>query len=241
MTSMEPLPETVEAINELDPSVGDADLLPGLVRSANQAKELVPDLVGVSIARVQQGLTFTLVATAAEVALLDAVEYAAGGPRADAPLSNRVREFDGGDVLDEERWRLSAEATAAPAVRSTLTLPVVRGGQVVGTVNLYAGSRRAFHGRREELAAVFGAWAGGAVANADLSFATRNEARRAPQRVRDQVTVEVAVGILAAQLGVEVEDAAGRMHDAAERAGISVVQLARDIVRARHPDDGGDH
>jgi hypothetical protein len=52
---LEPIPETVEAVNELDPSVEDGDLLADLTELANHAQEIVPDLVGVSVARMAEG------------------------------------------------------------------------------------------------------------------------------------------------------------------------------------------
>ena len=203
-----------------------------------RATELVPDLVGVSIAQLDEGLTFTLVATADVVAVLDAVQYLAGGPCVDGAKARQVREFNAADILDEERWRLFAQATAARTVRSTLTLPVVAAGGVVGTVNLYAASSRAFFGMHDELAEIFAASAAGAVANADLSFTTRSEAQAAPARVRERVAIEVAAGILAADLDVDVDTAEVRLRDAAVQAGVTVAQLAREIVRTREKRDG---
>ncbi|MDX6326700.1 MAG: hypothetical protein QOK15_3054 [Nocardioidaceae bacterium] len=233
---MEPIPETVEALESLDPTADDGSLRADLTRLAHQAEEIVPDLVGVSIARLEHGVTFTLVATAAAVAVLDAVQYLAGGPCVEGAHIDRVVEFDH-DVLDEERWQLFAEATASRAIRSTLTLPVLRHGHVVGTVNLYAASRHAFVGHHEQLARLFGAWAAGAVSNADLSFMTRDEAQAAPQRLRDQHLIDLATGIAAVQLGVDVEAAKTHMIDAASRAGVTLLQLAGDIVPVRHGED----
>lgn len=229
---MEPIPETVQAVEALDASSDDGRLLADLTRQASRAKEIVPDLVGVSIAPLNDGLTFTLVATTEDVAVLDAIQYVAGGPCVEGAHAEQVMQFEQ-NVLDEERWRLFAEATAARAVRSTLTLPVLRAGHVVGTVNLYAASRRAFGGHHEQLAEVFGAWASGAVANADLSFSTRTEAQAAPQRARDRCVIDVAIGIVAAELGLRVDAAEDRLRDAASRAGVSLLTVAREIVRAR--------
>lgn len=229
MTPLEPIPETVEAVNDLDPSVEDGSLLAHLTRLASDGQEIVPDLVGVSIAVFDRGLTFTLVASAEEIAVLDGVQYIVGGPCVEGAHTNQVMEFEP-DAFHEERWRFFAEATAARAVRTTLTLPVMDDGRVVGTVNLYGASRRAFVGHHEQLAEVFGACAAGAVANADLSFTTREEAERAPQAVRNKNLIDVAIGVVAAELGVDVEAAEVRLRDAALRAGVSLVQLARDIV-----------
>jgi GAF domain-containing protein len=184
-------------------------------------------------------LTFTLVATSGDIALLDAIQYAAGGPCVEGAHSDEVMEFEA-NVLDEERWRLFAEATAARAVRSTLTLPVLSNEQVVATVNLYAASARAFVGLHQDLAGIFGAWTAGAVANADLSFATRREAERAPQRIQEQNLLSLATGILAVQLGIDPRAARERLEDAAARAGVTVLQVARDIVVARGRRDNAD-
>jgi GAF domain-containing protein len=240
-SQMEPIPETVEAVDNLDPSGDEVDLLAHLRLLSERAQAIVPDLVGVSVARLDHGLTFTLVATDDEVAVLDAVQYVAGGPCVEGARDVEIKQFERDDALDEERWRLFAEATAAHTVRSTLTLPVVSAGRAVGSVNLYSASRRVFEGQHEVLAEIFGAWAAGAVANADLSFTTRIEAEAAPRHVQDRHAIDVATGIVAAQLGVDVQDALTRLGEAAEQAGVSLLHLARDIVHARrHQDHDGD-
>lgn len=229
---MEPIPETAEALEALAPEPGSRTLVLDLTRLANQAQAIVPDLVGVSIARLEEQLTFTLVATPEEVAVLDAVQYAVGGPCVAAAEADQALEFDVADALDEDQWQLFAETTAAHTVRSTLTLPVM-GETVIGTVNLYAASRRAFEGHHGAIAELFGARAAGAVTNADLSFRTRRLAEQAPERVRERAAIDVAVGILAVQLGLDSATAAARLEDAAGRAGVRPVDLAEAIVRAR--------
>jgi GAF domain-containing protein len=233
---MVPIPETVQAIDDLDP-IGEIDLVAELGLLADLAQEIVPDLVGVSIARLDHGLTFTVVATDAEIAVLDGIQYLAGGPCVDSAHINQPVGFDNDDALDEDRWSLFAQATAAHTVRTTLTLPLMTDGQVVGTVNLYAASRRAFAGHRDELADIFGAWAAGAVANADLAFTTRSEAQAAPDLVRKQFVIDMATGLTASQLGIGVEAAAARMRDAASRAGVSMSDLAQEILTAHEEPD----
>lgn len=239
---MEPLPETVEAMDELDPDADEGgELLPRLLALAERAREVVPDLVGVSVARLDEGITFTVVASQHDVAVLDAVQYLAGGPCVEGAEDDTVRTFTRkGDVLDEERWRLFSAATAARTVRSTLTLPLVTAARVTGSVNLYAASGRAFDGLHDELADIFGAWASGAVANADLSFMTRREARLTAQRMRDRAVIDTAIGITSVERGIDVDEAESHLRRAAARAGVSLVDLARAVVDARdegHPAD----
>ena len=233
MPPMEPIPETLETLDELDETDDADDLLGQLTRLAEGAQAVVPDLVGVSVSPLTLGLTFTLVASREEITVLDAVQDAARDEcLAPAPHPPPPAEPTSDDILDEERWHRSAQSTAAPLVRSTLSLPVVSEEQVIGIVNLYAASARAFVGSHDALAEIFGAWSAGAVANADLPFRTREEARASPTLVRDNVLIDVATGILAAELDIDVDAAAVRLSETAAESGVSNLQLAREIVRA---------
>lgn len=229
---MEPIPETAEVIEELD-ALNDTDLLTELRQRARLVRALVPDCVGISIASIEHGVTFTLVASSADIAVLDAVQYLFGGPCVDGAHIDEVITFEGeASSVDEHEWQEFARATAAHAIASTLTLPVMDGGQVVGTVNLYAASAHAFTGFHTELAVIFGAWASGAVANADLSFSTRDVARQAPQKLRDEATIEMAVGIVASSSDLSLDEARYALREAARRAGVSEVDLAATVVKA---------
>jgi len=57
----EPLPETRAALSELS-RLGDADLVTDLRALTDRAGALVPELVGVSLGALREGLTFTFVA-----------------------------------------------------------------------------------------------------------------------------------------------------------------------------------
>jgi len=233
---MEPIPETVEAIEEYGPfGSDDVDLLAELRERGRRVQDLVPDCIGFSLASEEHGVTFTAMANDLDIAVLDAVQYVA----AVEEQRPQPTDFELDDLFDEDAWRLFARASAAKGVRSTLTLPVVTGDRVVGSVNLYGGSGAAFAGRHEELAAIFDAWAPGAVTNADLSFTTLSEARRAPRLLKDEVTLQVAVGILAVRDGLDVHVAERTLRDASIRAGVSLHDLANAVLEAsRHGSDG---
>jgi GAF domain-containing protein len=223
-----PIPESIAAADELDPGPDD-QLLNDLVAASRRVRVVVPDLVGVSLAELRRGLSFTVVASSDEIAALDAVQYLDSGPCVDVgtePLG-LVHE----DLLNEARWRLFARATAARGVFSTLSLPILDDERrVTGSVNLYGGSRDSFEGHHEEVAAVFGAWAAGAVTNADLAFGTRAVSQRAPQRVRELARIETAIGIVAAELKVDVVTARDELRDAAERSGVDELAIAEVLI-----------
>lgn len=236
---LHPIPETDAALTELERFADDASLREELLARAAAVRALVPECIGMSVAVHADRLTFTLVATDAEVAAHDAAQYASGGPCVDAALSNEVRACTAEDLLDEERWRLFAQSAAARGVRSTLTLPLRSDGEVVGSINLYAATPHAFDGQHDEVAEVFGAWPVEAVTNADLGFLTRRAAGLAPAVARDQVVLSLAVGLVAERARIDLEEARRRLRDAAARAGVDEAAFAVYLIEALEdpPDD----
>jgi hypothetical protein len=72
-----------------------------------------------------------------------------------------------------------------------------------------------------------GASAESAISNADLTFSTRREAANAPQELTDQHDIDGALAIIAEKQGLDIETAAARFRQAAERAGVTQGQAAR--------------
>ena len=228
---MEPIQETVQAVEEYGPFATDeGDLLDQLRDSAERVRQLVPECVGMTLSSTQHGVSFTLVASDEEVAALDAIQYAVGGPCVEAVKAERVLSYTQDDFLAEDNWQLFARATAAAGIGSTLTLPIVVEGRVAGSINLYAASADAMAGSHEQIAEIFDAWAPGAVANADLDFSTRAVAEQAPRVLRDQLRIQVALGILMSNQDIDIETARTRLVDAAKRAGATVVTVAQKLV-----------
>jgi len=145
-----------------------------------------------------------------------------------ADRTDRTESPDDADDM-EAHWQLYARASAAAGVASSLTLPIERGGAVVGTVNLYGATPDAFEGHHETLAKALGASAGDAVSNADLSFSTRLAAAATPEKLADQMDVDVALGLIAESQQVDIPTARERLRGAAVRAGISEGQAARAV------------
>jgi GAF domain-containing protein len=233
---MEPIAESHEALHAL--RAEGVRLEADLRMMAREAQRIVPECVGLSLADLRGGLTFTLASTDDTVATLDAVQYLDGGPCVDAVHQERVEQVNPSDLTSEKRWSMFAHASAAHGVASTLTLPILEDGTVVGSINMYASTTDAFDGRHDELANALGASALGAVTNADLSFSTRLDSQRAPDRLADSDDVNIAIGIIAARHGVDVGTASERLRLAAVRAGISEAQAARAVRYALDQEAG---
>lgn len=227
---MKPIPQTLEAIATLTRTTGELTLLADLQHMADQVQHLVPDCLGLSMAWAAQDVTFTLVATDLEIAILEALHHVRGAPVSEPPTA-------AGQLTAEERWQLAALGTAARGVRSTLTLPINARGLMVGTVALYGASDRAFDHQQVALAEVLGAWSPGAIRNADMSFESRDRAEHAPDALRSYGELDRAVGVVAALRGLDMDAASFHLHDAARRAGISELALAHALmsIYRQHP------
>jgi GAF domain-containing protein len=226
---VEPLPETRAALSQLS-ALGDADLVADLTSQAERARSVVPGLLGVSVAVLREGLTFTFVATQEVIAVLDALQYLDGGPCVQAARENNEVSLEDADALNEDAWLLFGRAGAMAGIQATLSLPITKSGQVVGSVNLYAREDHAFDGRREALAVIFGAWADGAVANADLTFSTRQQATKALATLEAIARIDNAVGVIIATQGVGAAEAKRRLEAAAALAGVPALSIAEAIL-----------
>ncbi|HXH79097.1 GAF domain-containing protein [Nocardioides sp.] len=225
---MEFLHRTQEALDEYV-SLSEPDLEGSLMTMGDSAERIVSECVGLSFTLLDQDLTFALVAPG--VPMLQ--------PEPSDPDVLRLPVRDAGPaparaLLDEDHWAHIARADSAEGVASSLSLPVLDHGRVVGGITLYASSADAFAGHHDELAAALGASAEGAVTNADLGFEARRRAEDAPRRVRDEQVVEVGTGILAARMGLELETARRRIHEAALQADVTDVQAATVVITAHH-------
>ena len=227
---MRPLPETVRAEDLWGPFLWDgADLLEHFVDVSGRVRELAPECVGMSLSLREEGVTFTLVATSEDVALLDAGQYLDGGPCVDALESeSRVEAAD--PALVEEQWRLHASVTAARGVGSTLSLPVVKRGEAVAGFNLYGLTSSSFVGRHDQLADALGAWATGAVTNSDLTFHSRDLARRSAGVLEAATGFTVAAATLARTLAISQGAAEERLRQAALRAAVPLATLAEHVL-----------
>jgi hypothetical protein len=230
---MKPVPETVQALRALRLGDGERGDLADLERLSRRVEALVPTCTGMSIVQSATGITFTFVAAGAALQAAEPLDYLArsgnGHGDTDGDATPHLRAVPT-DPTDEEVWRLAAAADAPRGVSSTLSLPLVEEGEVLGTVTLYGELPDTFDGREEEVAAVVGAWAPGATSNDDLWFSSRLRAAAAPTIVAEQETIDAAVGVAAVRLGLRLPEARRRLREASSRAGISEGTLARLLL-----------
>jgi GAF domain-containing protein len=213
---MELLPQSREALDEyVTPTIDDVE---GLLRVIEGwAVRAVPECVALSVTLLDEDLTFTLVDTEA------GGESRTPSGEEDVPPSSGAADH----ALDEGGWADMARERAFDGIASTVCLPVVEAGRAVLNIDLYASTAHAFHDRIEGLVAALGAWQAGAVTNADLGFETLRRAEAAPERLREQRLIDVAVGLVAARMGVTTDAALVLLRNAAVAAEVTETQAAR--------------
>lgn len=232
---MQALPETAAALAALAVATDDTDevLVEEFDRAAATTRQIAPECVGLTLTFVQDGMSFTWVATDLDSAPLEATQYPEVAPCAEAVDRAEVVTDSDADAVDERVWHTFAAATARAGVSSTLSIPLMSGDQVYGGLNLYGRTPSAFDGHHEELAALYGGWAAGAVTNADLSFTTMACARTAPRVLADVTNSNVAVGMIMAAHDVPEATARHTLRDVAARAGVSAGEVADILLDAR--------
>ena len=75
--------------------------------------------------------------------------------------------------------------------------------------------------------------------NADLSFSTREDAERGPERLRVSTRIQIAVGVIAGSRGIDLETAQREFSEAARRAGLTEGAHAEVVIereRRAYPD-----
>jgi GAF domain-containing protein len=232
--NLRPVRETREAFDWLG-TFGNKDLESSVMRMSRRVREIAPECVALSLSIVDGDLTFTVAADRPGASLLDAVQYLDGGPCLDAVQGCHLATT--ADLpLDEGVWQMFARGEALAGVSSTLSLPILDGDHVVGGVNMYGATSTAFDGHHQELAQACGAWAEGAVTNADLGFRSRVRAAATPGRLSDSNDVDLARGVVANVSKLNPDEAGRRIARAATQAGVSEAEFARFLIQA-HADD----
>lgn len=219
---MELLPQSREALAEYTPPAID-DLESDIRKIERWAVKTVPECVAVSVTLLEDDLTFTFVDADALAG------HSVGGRGAESGTVASVSS----EVLDEGVWAAMAREAARAGVASSVSLPIFEDGRAVLCIDLYASTADAFDGRIEELEGALGARHGRAITNTDLRFETRVSAESAPQILRRQHAMDVAMGVIAAREGVSTEQARVLLDSAAEMAGVEPTQAAL-VVHALH-------
>ena len=176
----------------------------------------------------------TAVATDQAARRVDEVQYrpGVGGPCLEAYRRQQIIRID--SVVDEDRWPEFTAAAAAAGVLSTLSLPLVVGGDGLGAINVYCRRSHGFGPDDEVMGLAFASYASVALANARIYWRTQRLAGQLEEALSTRGVIEQAKGILIAEQGCSDDEAFDLLVKASQRTHVKLHDVAAELVeRAR--------
>jgi GAF domain-containing protein len=173
----------------------------------------------------------TAFATSQTALLVDSSQYSAatGGPCVEAYRRQQILRID--STASDQRWPEFAAAAARAGLRSTLSVPLVVGGDGLGAMNIYCRRDNGFTSTDERLATKLGACASVALANARTYWRAASLTGELEMALSTRGVTDQAKGILMAQRGCSAEEAFYRLAAVAQQHHLTVLEVAADLIQ----------
>jgi GAF domain-containing protein len=172
----------------------------------------------------------TAAATSEAARKVDDLQYSSedGGPCLDAYRQQRLLRIE--CTSEEPRWPGFARAAAAAGIKSTMSVPLVVGGDGLGAINIYCRKAHGFTKTDEVLATSFASHASVALANARMYWRAQRLAGQLEEALATRGVIEQAKGILMAKRGCSAEEAFQLLVGMSQRAHIKLHDVASKLV-----------
>ena len=173
----------------------------------------------------------TAIATSHLALRVDNTQYdtASGGPCLEAYRRQQIVRID--STARDPRWPEFAAAAAANGIGSTLSLPLVVGGDGLGAMNIYCRRENGFTAADQRLATSLGSCASVTLSNARTCFRAARLAEQLREALSTRGVINQAAGILIAQRRCSADEAFYLLAAAAQRNRLPLPEVAADLVR----------
>lgn len=173
----------------------------------------------------------TAMATSDAVRRVDNSQYRAesGGPSLDAYRRQQLLRID--STAADHRWPEFSGSAAAEGLGSTLSIPLVVGGDGLGAMNIYCRREYGFPASDDRLATILGSCASVALANARIYWRAARLADQLQQALSTRGIIEQATGVLIAQHRCSAEHAFHLLTEAAQRYRLALTEVAAELVQ----------
>jgi GAF domain-containing protein len=201
-----------------------------LTQVATFAVRAVPGADGAGVTMLDRGEPDTIVASAAFVRDVDAVQYRLReGPCVSAAATGRTT---GSAALGEDgHWPTFGPLAAQLGVHSALSLPLLLEGEVLGALNVYAYERAAFSASARRTGELFAGPAGVAVHNARLLAQVRRLTTTLQLALTNRATIDQAIGILRSRWGVSADEASAQLRVMSDHEHVRLSLVAAHLVQ----------
>jgi transcriptional regulator with GAF, ATPase, and Fis domain len=179
---------------------------------------------------------FTTVAATSEVPeLADKIQYEVGsGPCLEAIRANDTFRVD--DLATDPRWPQFGSAVCSElGMHSMLAQVLPVDDHVIGALNIYSTSARAFDAEDEKIIAILGS----AAVTAMRAVRHRENSDHMERALHTSRRIGVSLGVLMVTQGVDLDGAWEVLSKASQRSNTKVSELADQIVRQGFLNDPG--
>lgn len=226
----DPSPGSEAAFVELGKILhGEAPLNDVLLRVAEAARQIIPEVTDVSITTIENDQPRTVVFTGPVAIYLDERQYEKGfGPCMDAAVSGNTVLVDSADPRSD--YADFAAVAREQSITYTLSTGMPVPQRVVGGLNLYSRSELAPSEQSIATAETFAAYAGVAVANAVLFHNTVNLTQHLRAAMHSRAVIEQAKGVLMARQRCSADDAFAILTRLSQNRNVKLRTVAEQIV-----------
>jgi len=223
-------PDLRQSLSDLSRLASAAMALPDMLTNiAEFAVQAIPGADGAGLTLMEHDRPDTVVANADFVGEIDAIQYDLGeGPSLTAVAEGRT--VRSGLLSTAPAWPRFGPRSERLGVHSALSLPLLVGASVIGSLNVYARAADAFDERAEELGELFAVPASISVQNAQtLSQATRLAAQL-QTALTSRATIDQAMGIVMSRSGCTADEAFHKLRQISQADNIRLSLVARSIL-----------
>jgi GAF domain-containing protein len=223
------LAASLTELSRLEVGQGQQGLEDMLTCVATLAVQAIPGAQGAGITVLQDNLPDTIVSSADFVREVDLIQYRLGEGPCIAAVNER-RTVRVGSLSQASNYPRFGPLAAGLGVNSSLSLPLITTGGVLGSLNVYARVRNAYSATSADVGELFAKPAATSVANAQ-TFA---EAQRLAVHLRSAVSrhelINRAVGILMERAGCRADEALAALDELRRAADEGLVSAAQRVV-----------
>ena len=232
------LRKSLTALSRL--ATGQLELRDLLTRVAHFAVAAIPGADGAGLTLIEEGHADTIVASAAFVAEVDAIQYSiVEGPCITAAQEGRT--VRSGELSTDAQWPKFGPRIGRLGVHSVLSLPLITSSGVVGAMNVYAHPQNAFSDHSARIGELFAVPAAIAVLNAQVLAQTKRLAGQLQTALTSRAVIDQALGILMSRTGSNADEAFDRLRERSQADNVKLRDVAQRVVdeavrraRARH-------
>jgi GAF domain-containing protein len=140
------------------------------------------------------------------------------------------RPISSGSMGDDRRWPRFGPRAAELGVHSTLSVPLLIDGRVIGAINCFARDREAFGQHAVRLAERFAIPAAAVVHNAALLNQARDTIGHLERALNRRNAIDQAIGIMRSRHGDSADEAFDRLRHISQGENVKLAVVAQRII-----------